>query len=99
MKSKSRAAKERQSHEAVAAWNTAHPVGTEVIVTRDNGDEHYGKTRGDAYVCESGYPVIFVTGILGYYLLERIRPAALTADDAEFGMSDHAPSGEDSTNG
>lgn len=90
---KSQHRRSRQSHETVAAWNAAHPVGTEVIVTLDSGNEHHGKTRSEAYVCESGYPVIFVTGISGYYLLERARPAELSADDAEFGSPEHRTGG------
>lgn len=55
-------------------WNNANPIGAEVIVTKDAGNEVRTKTRGEAYVCESGYPVIFLEGISGYYLLERVRP-------------------------
>lgn len=56
-----------------AQWNTTNPIGTEVIVTKDMGEEVRTKTRGEAYVCESGYPVIFLEGISGYYLLDRVR--------------------------
>ena len=52
-------------------WNAAHPVGIDVVVARDNGEEHRGKTRSEAYVSNSGDAVIFVTGISGYYLLSR----------------------------
>jgi hypothetical protein len=58
-----------------AEWNRLNPQGSPVIVTKDSGEEVATKTRGDAYVCDSGYPVIFLEGISGYYLLERVRPA------------------------
>lgn len=54
------------------AWNTAHPVGTAVVLKRDNGVSMDTKTRSEAYVCEAGYPVIFLEGVSGYYLLDRV---------------------------
>lgn len=57
------------------AWNNANPHGTEVILTKDSGEEVRTKTRGDAYMCNAGYPVIHLEGIAGYYLLDRVRPA------------------------
>lgn len=53
-------------------WNAAHPVGTPVTVEKDGGALVDTKTRHEAYVCESGYPVIFLEGISGYYLLSRV---------------------------
>lgn len=55
-------------------WNAAHPIGTEVIVTRDNGDRVQTRTRSTAWMlgCE---PVVKVEGISGGYALERVRPA------------------------
>jgi hypothetical protein len=70
-KKKSKAEMMRQC----VAWNNANPHGTEVIVTKDMGEEVHTKTRGEAYVCASGYPVIFLEGISGYYLLDRVRRA------------------------
>ena len=58
-------------------FNLKYPVGTSVTVRKDNGALHTGNTRTEAYICESGYPVIFVTGISGYYLLDRVEPIAL----------------------
>lgn len=57
-------------------WNADHPVGTAVILTRDNGREQHCETRSVAFTPQrSDKPVIFVTGVAGYYLLERVRPA------------------------
>lgn len=64
----------RRSERECAQWNAAHTVGCDVVVARDNGEQHRGKTRSEAYVSNSGDPVIFVTGITGYYLLDRVTP-------------------------
>lgn len=56
-------------------WNAAHPVGADVVVKRDMGDEVRTKTRSEAYMCDAGYPVIFLDNITGYYLLDRVRSA------------------------
>jgi hypothetical protein len=52
-------------------WNAAHPVGTPVTLENDSGTLVDTKTRSEACVCESGYPVCFFEGISGYYLLAR----------------------------
>lgn len=57
------------------AWNNANPQGTEVLLKKDSGEEIRTKTRGDAYMCAAGYPVIFLEGVSGYYLLDRVRRA------------------------
>lgn len=56
------------------SWNAMHPVGTSVLLTRDNGITEATHTTSEAYVCESGYPVIFMKGVRGYYLLARVEP-------------------------
>lgn len=56
------------------AWNTANPVGTAVTLKRDNGQIMDTKTRSTAYVSDAGYPVIFLEGVTGYYLLDRVSP-------------------------
>lgn len=68
-----------EAHEKRCAdWNMAFPIGSEVVVTRDSGEAQRTKTRSTAYVCDSGYPVIFLDGITGYYLLDRVRPVTET---------------------
>jgi hypothetical protein len=56
------------------AWNTANPVGTPVTLKRDNGQTVETKTRSEAYVSHAGYPVVFLEGVTGYYLLDRVTP-------------------------
>lgn len=70
-------AAKRQAKLAVDVWNAAHPVGTEVIVTKDRGEQIRTKTRSAAQLGGGGVSaVIFLEGISGYYALERVRPAS-----------------------
>jgi hypothetical protein len=62
------------SQSTVDSFNEKYPVGTEVKVYRDNGDTLLTITRSAAEVCAAGYPVIWVKGIAGYYLLDRVVP-------------------------
>lgn len=62
------------------AWNDANPVGCDVVLTKDSGEEFATKTRSPAYVANSGHAVIFLEGVSGYYLLDRVRRAATAAD-------------------
>lgn len=67
----------RKAKKDVEEWNAAHPVGIEVLLTKDNGTEFLTKTRSAALVGGGGgWAVIFVEGISGYYLLSRVRPAS-----------------------
>lgn len=56
-------------------WNKDYPEGTPVVVRKDDGSFHHGITRGPAFLSYSGHAVIFVTGLSGYWLLERVSPA------------------------
>jgi hypothetical protein len=63
-----------------AQWNAEHPIGTAVILTRDNGREQHCETRSPAFTPTGvGEPVIFLTGVTGWYLLSRVRPARVVA--------------------
>lgn len=57
------------------AWNKVRPVGTEVIVTRDNGEELRTKTRSEAWLLSGHSAVIQLEGVSGCYALDRVRPA------------------------
>jgi len=58
-----------------------HSVGTDVIVTKDDGTEIKTKTRSAAYMlgASGDYPghtaVIQLEGISGCYALDRVREA------------------------
>jgi hypothetical protein len=55
-------------------WNAKYPVGTEVTLKRDSGNEVVTKTRSAAYTSKAGYPVIFLEGVTGYYIMDRVTP-------------------------
>ena len=55
-------------------WNRDHPVGTKVIVTRDDGTEFESKTRSKAWALGDHTAVVKVKGITGGYRLDRVRP-------------------------
>ena len=64
----------RKAADQVAEWNTLHVVGDRVIVRRDNGKPFHTTTRSEAQLSRAnGVAVIFVEGIAGYYLLERVQ--------------------------
>lgn len=51
------------------------PEGTNVIVTKDRGEEVSTKTRSMAWLLPSHVAVIMLEGISGGYSLERVRLA------------------------
>lgn len=57
-----------------ADWNAKYPVGTEVVLKRDSDQEMRTKTRSAAYTSDSGYPVVFLEGVTGYYIMDRVTP-------------------------
>jgi hypothetical protein len=59
----------------VEEWNQKYPVGTPVVVIRDNGEKFSTRTRGKAELSGAVSPVVRVEGISGCYHLGRITPA------------------------
>jgi hypothetical protein len=63
---------------SVEAWNKKYPIGTKVVVTRDNKESEITVTRSEAWMLgkSSTHPghtaVISVEGIAGGYLLSRV---------------------------
>lgn len=72
MNKRNKAALERQCE----AWNSANVVGCEVEVTLDSGEVRRTQTRSEAQVLSGHTAVIWLIGIRGCYLLERVRSAA-----------------------
>ena len=72
---------EKKQVKLVEEWNIMHSVGTDVIVTKDDGTEIKTKTRSAAYMlgASGDYPghtaVIQLEGISGCYALDRVREA------------------------
>lgn len=56
----------------VENWNLKHPVGSVVAVRKDDGTRHIGETTSEAYIAGGHSAVIHVSGISGYYLLDRV---------------------------
>lgn len=57
----------------VANWNKQNPVGTPVVVLRDNGERLETFTRSEAWVLANGQAVVQVKGISGCYALDRVK--------------------------
>lgn len=56
-------------------WNAAHPVGEAVTVRLDSGEARRTVTRSTAQVLSSHSAVIWLEGVSGCYLLDRVTPA------------------------
>lgn len=77
----------RQHEAAVAAWNAAYPIGTAVMVSKDDHSVVRGVTTSAAWMLGGHTAVIKVTGISGCFALARVTadklesaaPALLTA--------------------
>lgn len=75
----------------VDEWNANHQaMGVAVIVTLDDGKEYQTFTRGAAQMLSGHTPVIWLEGISGCCLLDRVREGrtremlpALAAKEAE----------------
>ncbi|WP_217446575.1 hypothetical protein [Myxococcus sp. CA040A] len=65
-----------KAEKAVAAWK--HPIGTPVVVKRDNGQELTTKTRSGAELLGGHSAVIWLDGISGCYALERVSLAPVS---------------------
>jgi hypothetical protein len=59
---------------AVQKWNERHPIGTSVTVKLDSGETRATTTRSEAHVLSGHTAVIWLEGITGCYLLDRVSP-------------------------
>ncbi|NIJ07201.1 hypothetical protein FHS31_000797 [Sphingomonas vulcanisoli] len=55
-------------------FNARYPVGQAVSMRHDAGDERVTKTRSKAEVLSGHAAVIWLEGVSGCYLLDRITP-------------------------
>jgi hypothetical protein len=67
--------RERKLQRQCDAWNAAHAVGTAVVLTKDLGEKVDTKTRSKAQVLSGHSAVIWLEGVSGCWLLERVKPA------------------------
>jgi hypothetical protein len=66
-----------------ADWNAKYPVGTAVVLKKDSGNEVTTKTRSTARISDAGYPVIFLEGVTGYYIMDRVTPVEQVNGDGD----------------
>jgi len=60
----------------VDLFNARYPIGTPVLLKRDNGQTMETKTRSKAQVSGGHSAVIWLENVSGYYLLDRVTPLA-----------------------
>lgn len=60
-------------------FNATNSVGTTVLVTLDDGTLTEMVTTHPAEVTDGGHAVIWLSGIRGCYLLDRVKPQAVPA--------------------
>lgn len=65
----------KRNAELVAAWR--HPVGTGVVVTRDNGKTPETVTTSEAFLLDGAHAMIRVQGIPGNTRLSRVSAGAV----------------------
>src|SRR5579859_2333197 len=61
-------------------WNHDQPIGTRVLLTKDDGRRYLTKTRSAAEVLSGHSAVIWLEGVRGCYLLSRCEPFAKCAE-------------------
>ncbi len=54
-------------------WNKDFPIGTRVILTKDNQEEIKTTVRSKGWLLGNGMPLVLVEGIRGGYSISRIR--------------------------
>lgn len=65
----------------VIEWNQTHPLpGTPVIVRLDDGTEKHTRTQSEAQILGDHSAVIWLDGISGAYLLDRVRVAPVSEE-------------------
>jgi len=65
----------KQLQAAVDKFNTEFPVGTDVIVTQDSGDDVASRVRYPASILGGHTAVGWFDGIVGCYDITRVRAA------------------------
>ncbi len=65
---------ERKLQKQCDAFNAETPVGSEVRVRKDNGEVVLTTTTAEAQVLSGHTAVVWLDGIPGCYLLDRVSP-------------------------
>ena len=68
-------AQRKKSQAFCDKWNSAHAIGSAVKYHHIIGEPEFTEhaTRTEAYVCDAGYPVIFLHGVSGFVALEAVE--------------------------
>jgi hypothetical protein len=66
-------ASRQMQEQQVADWNARYPVGTPVIVHKDDGTFTESVTRSQAEVLSGHTAVIWIKNLSGCYLLSRVK--------------------------
>lgn len=61
-------------------WNAANPIGCNVVLTKDGGEEFPTKTRSEAEVLSGHSAVIWLDGVRGCYMLDRVKRMPVVLD-------------------
>lgn len=67
----------------VTTWNQHYPIGTLVLVRRDDGSVFRTTTKGAAEMLSGHTPVIWLEGVRGCYALDRVSPDCLPSPAPE----------------
>jgi len=65
----------------VEAWNREHPIGSKVLVTRDNGETWETTVRIEAQLLGGHSPVAWIDGFSGCYAISRLTAVPADAMD------------------
>jgi hypothetical protein len=63
------------------AFNERYPVGQAVTLRKDGGDGIDTRTRSAAQVLSGHTAVIWLEGVAGCYLLDRVAPVTTTMEE------------------
>ncbi len=80
---------------AVDGFNRRYPIGTDVVLKKDDGSLLETKTRSAAQVLSGHSAVIWVEGVSGCYLLSRVTPAMTKHRAAIDELNAHAAGRQD----
>lgn len=68
-------------------FNSRYPIGQSVSVRKDGGDGVLTTTRSEAQVLSGHSAVIWLVGISGCYLLNRVTPVDISNTPDRRGMA------------
>lgn len=64
----------KQHYQKVETWNKLVPVGAKVSYRKDDGHNIKTRTRSEASMLSGHTPVVWLDGVSGCVLLDRVCP-------------------------